>query len=73
MCIVSSRLTDALNGFIVSKGRVFSNQKRFGFLNPLRAGTSLRVIFLENRESEDTHKKSVFLLFHQNIPLRELI
>ena len=33
----------------------------------------LRVIFSEYRESEDTHKKSIFLLFHQNIPLGELI
>ena len=35
--------------------------------------TSLRVIFSEYRESEDTHEKSIFLLFHQNIPLGELI
>ena len=34
---------------------------------------SLRVIFSEYRESEDTHEKSIFLLFHQNIPLGELI
>ena len=33
----------------------------------------LRVIFSENRESEDTHEKSIFLLFRQNIPLSELI
>ena len=33
----------------------------------------LRVIFSEYRESEDTHEKSVFLLFHQNISLGELI
>ena len=33
----------------------------------------LRVIFSEHRESEDTHEKSIFLLFHQNIPLVELI
>ena len=33
----------------------------------------LRVIFSEYRESEDTHEKSIFLLFHQNIPLSELI
>ena len=33
----------------------------------------LRVIFSEYRESEDTHEKSIFLLFHQNIPLGELI
>ena len=32
----------------------------------------LRVIFSEYRESEDTHEKSIFLLFHQNIPLGEL-
>ena len=25
------------------------------------------------RESEDTHEKSIFLLFRQNIPLSELI
>ena len=30
---------------------------------------SLRVIFWERRESEGTHDKSIFLLFHQNIPL----
>ena len=34
---------------------------------------SLRVNFSEYRESEDTHEKSIFLLFHQNIPLGELI
>ena len=28
----------------------------------------LRVIFLEYRESENTHEKSIFLSFHQNIP-----
>ena len=33
----------------------------------------LRLIFSEYRESEDTHEKSIFLLFHQNIPLGELI
>ena len=33
----------------------------------------LRVIFSEYRESEDTHEKSIFLLFHQNLPLGELI
>ena len=36
-------------------------------------GKLLRVIFSEYRESEDTHEKSIFLLFHQNIPLDELI
>ena len=40
----------------------------FGMRTP-----SLRVIFSEYRESEDTHEKSIFLLFHQNIPLGELI
>ena len=30
--------------------------------------TCLRVIFSKNRESEDTHEKSIFLLFRQNIP-----
>ena len=34
---------------------------------------NLRVIFSEYRESEDTHEKSIFLLFHQNIPVGELI
>ena len=34
---------------------------------------NLRVIFSENRESEDTHEKSIFLLFRQNVPLSELI
>ena len=33
----------------------------------------LRVIFSECRESEDSHEKSIFLLFGQNIPLGELI
>ena len=33
----------------------------------------LRVIFSENRESEDTHEKSIFLLFRQNVPSSELI
>ena len=33
----------------------------------------LRVIFSENRESEDTHEKSIFLLFRQNVPFSELI
>ena len=33
----------------------------------------LRVVFSENRESEDTHEKSIFLLFRQNVPLSELI
>ena len=32
----------------------------------------LRVIFSEYRESEDNHEKSIFLLFHQNIPVGEL-
>ena len=36
-------------------------------------GWLLRVIFSENRESEDTHEKSILLLFRQNIPLSELI
>ena len=35
--------------------------------------TYLRVIFSECRESEDSHEKSIFLLFGQNIPLGELI
>ena len=34
---------------------------------------TLRVIFSECRESEDSHEKSIFLLFRQNIPLGELI
>ena len=38
-----------------------------------RFHTNLRVIFSENRVSEDTHEKSIFLLFRQNIPLSELI
>ena len=33
----------------------------------------LRVIFCECRESEDSHEKSIFLLFRQNIPLGEHI
>ena len=33
----------------------------------------LRVIFSANRESEDTHQKSIFLLFRQNVHLSELI
>ena len=32
----------------------------------------LRTTFWERRESEDTHQKSIFLLFRQNIPLGEL-
>ena len=35
--------------------------------------TFLRVIFSENRESEESHEKSIFLLFRQKIPLGELI
>ena len=35
--------------------------------------TSLRVIFSENRELEDSDKKSIFLLFRQNLPFSELI
>ena len=35
--------------------------------------TVLRATFWERRESEDTHEKSIFLLFRQNIPLGELI
>ena len=31
------------------------------------------MIFSQNRESEDSHEKSIFLLFRQNIPLSELI
>ena len=38
-----------------------------------RSAKQLRVIFSERRESEDTHEKSIFLLFRQNIPLGELI
>ena len=33
----------------------------------------LRAIFSEYRESKDTHKKSNFFLFCQNIPLGKLI
>ena len=33
----------------------------------------LRAIFWEYRESKDTHKKSNFFLFCQNIPLGKLI
>ena len=39
----------------------------------LARDSPLRVIFSENRESEDTHEKSIFLLFRQNVPLSELI
>ena len=39
----------------------------------LQSNRTLRVIFSENRESEDTHENSIFLLFRQNIPLSELI
>ena len=35
--------------------------------------SSLRVIFWEYRESEDTHEKSIFLLLHQNIAMGELV
>ena len=38
-----------------------------------RVFTPLRVIFSENRESEDSHEKSIFLLIRQNIPFSELI
>ena len=31
------------------------------------------MIFSEYPELEDTHEKSIFLLFYQNIPLGELI
>ena len=31
------------------------------------------MIFSECRESEDSHEKSIFLLFRHNIPLSELI
>jgi len=34
---------------------------------------ALRVIFPESRESEDSHQKSIFLLFRQNVLLGELI
>ena len=34
---------------------------------------ALRVIFSECRESEDSHERSIFLLFCQNIPLSELV
>jgi len=37
------------------------------------ASKTLRVIFSENRESEDSREKSFFLLFRQKIPLSELI
>ena len=30
------------------------------------------MIFWEHRESEDTHEKSIFLLFRQNIAMGEL-
>ena len=33
----------------------------------------LRVIFWEYPESEDTHEKSIFLLFRQNIAMGELV
>ena len=42
-------------------------------LNISTTTKDLRVIFSEYRESKDTHEKSIFLLFHQNIPLGELI
>ena len=34
---------------------------------------TLKVIFSENRESEDSHEKSIFRLFRQNIPFNDLI
>ena len=40
---------------------------------PLQLGKYLRVIFWEYRESEDTHEKSIFLLFCQNIAMGELV
>ena len=39
----------------------------------LRRMIVIRVIFSENRVSEDTHEKSIFLLFRQNVPFSELI
>ena len=47
----------------------FASKKR----QRLKLPHALRVIFSEYRESEDTHEKSIFLLFHQNIPIGELI
>ena len=38
-----------------------------------RSQPDLRVIFSENRDSEDSHEKSIFLLFRLNKPLSELI
>ena len=51
---------------------------RKGFISCLISSNNrnlqlLRVIFSECRESEDSHEKSIFLLFCQNIPLGELI
>ena len=36
-------------------------------------GITLRVIFWEYRESEDTHEKSIFLLLNQSIAMGELV
>ena len=41
-------------------------------LSSIGLGT-LRVIFSENRELDNTHKKSIFLLFRLNIPLSDFI
>ena len=38
-----------------------------------RSLKNLRVIFWGCRESEDTHEKSIFLLFRQNIAMGELV
>ena len=67
--------------FIVYKKKCYAEKKPSIVHEKLEAMTCavtkmadvLRVIFSENRESEDSHEKSIFLLIRQNIPFSELI
>ena len=67
--------------FIVYKKKCYAEKKPSSDHEKLEAMTCavtkmavvLGVIFSENRESEDSHEKSIFLLIRQNIPFSELI
>ena len=65
--ILKTDFPEAFSIFVISAGFSITAQKE------ILPYMLLRVIFSEYRESEDTHEKSIFLSFHQNIPLGELI
>ena len=61
--------------FIVYKKKPSSDHEKLEAMTcaVTKMADVLRVIFSENRESEDSHEKSILLLIRQNIPFSELI